>query len=105
MSGVAITEFSDRYYLLPNYEYRPYSGDVIGADESLLQVTGRFTQQPLVKCDGGHYWLQRQWGIPSQTIAVPQDIEADLEERVLLAKQDTAEQLFEQGLVPGRNGL
>lgn len=95
----AIADFSQSYYVLPQHGYEEYTGDVVGADIELMHALSRFTQQPLVKIATSHYWLKPQWGIPAQTIAVPDDIDEDLNAEVLIAKRRAARQLLDQGYV------
>lgn len=94
-----LTDFSQSYLLMPEHGFESYTGDVVGADISVMQLLTNYTRQPLVKLGNSHYWLRSQGGIPGGTIAVPQEIDEPLTSQVLVAKEEASRDLLMQGHV------
>lgn len=95
-----IEDFSEAYYLLPEIDARAYSGERVGASMELVQDLAQVVGNPLVAIDGQHHWLKPEWGIPSDTIAVPKRHDHDESEEVLMARRNVAKQMVETGVVP-----
>lgn len=86
---------------MPDIDTREFSGDQVAAPRDLMNELRQYVGEPLVKLPtGGHYWLQPEWGIPSDTIAVPQEPGvADDDNETLLARGPTAKRLVNAGVI------
>lgn len=75
-----IERYSSEYYILADTDILAYSGDQIAVGPDLYEYLRSYVRSPMAKISGGHYAIEQEWGIPSETLAVPQSIDADPED-------------------------
>lgn len=95
----SVEGFGGGYYLVPEAELRKYGGDTVVAPRDFILELCHYVTAPLIKIGGRHYWLQPEWGIPSETIAIPEGVEINDGEEVLLAKDSATASLVGTGIV------
>lgn len=94
-----VEHFSDSYYVLPNVTVEPYVGDKFVASTVLHQGLENTVGTPLARIGNDHYWLDAEWTIPSETVAVPKDSDAEAGNAVLLTKPHATRQMLDDGLI------
>lgn len=94
-----IEKYSASYYILADTDILSYSGEQVAVDEDLYDYMRYHVKRPIAKIDGGHYEVHPEWGIPRDTVAIPSDMDSDLE-HVLLAKDEKALDLVMGGDLP-----
>lgn len=87
-----ISEFSSHYYVI-DADVVPYGGDEVVCDHNLYDGLCWYVDTPMVHMGGGHYYLHPEGAVPSDTIAVPSDVEAEGRDSVLVAKSEAAVEL------------
>lgn len=96
-------QFSDSYMLFPEVSVEEYGGETVAAPHDLVGHMLRFVERrPLLKLGNGHYWLYGEYGLPRNTVAVPNDSQIPTGEEdapVLLAEDDSTTQLMLTGMV------
>lgn len=95
---VEVDEFSDGYFLVTGVDVEEYTGYNLGVDDNLFGFLNTYTLRPLIKIGDQHRWLWPEWGVPSETVAVPQDVDYE-DQELLLAKAQTVETLHRNGVV------
>lgn len=96
MTKPNVEEFSSGYYLLDS-DVCQYNGEqVVAADDTLTELQ-EYVEQPLLKIGTNHYWLSSEWGIPANTVAVPDHAEVPDDEAVLMAKDRQTMQMLLAG--------
>lgn len=93
-----IEHFSSAYYMV-DAEVVPYNGDEVIAQREFLQDVMEHTRFPLFKIGNGHYWAEPERSVPSQTVAVPDDVQSQHSEPVLVAKNNKAFEIVTDGEV------
>jgi hypothetical protein len=97
MTMPQIEHFSEGYYLLDT-ELTNYGGDHAAAPHDMMEQLSQVTSVPLFRAGDEHFYAKSEWGIPANTIAVPDEFSTD--ESVLLAKETTARSLVMRGEEP-----
>jgi hypothetical protein len=80
-----VRDFSAGYYVI-DADVKQYSGETVAAPEDYVADLMEYVDQPLLKLGSSHYWLTSQWGIPANTVAVPDHAEVPEDSPVLMAK-------------------
>lgn len=99
MNKTPVERFSESYYLLPEVALEPYSGDKVVAAKDLHRELSLMTGHPLMRIAGGHYWLDHEWGIPGDTVAVPNDIDLESGDPALLTDRRATHRLVDDGVI------
>jgi len=93
-----ISEFSSGYYLV-NADAVSYTGSSVTVPHDMFGALLEHSRDPLLKLSTGHYRPAPEHGIPAATVAVPDHIDINDKEEVLLAKDKTvAQRLFQEDL-------
>lgn len=92
-----VDDFSEAYFVMPDVEVIEYGGDTCVVAEDFMRGLAQYVSAPLVKLPTGHYWLSPEWGVPADTIAVPES--DDETHNPLLAKDSTTKSLLNKGIV------
>lgn len=79
-----IEPFSAGYYAV-DAEILSFTGEKVATDHELFEDMASVVEEPLLKLGTGHYWAMPEYGIPPDTVAVPDDIEQSAD-TPLLAK-------------------
>lgn len=88
-----VEPFSSGYYLV-DAQITEYSGEKVAVAGDLLDTMKDYSEMPLLKLGGSHYWASSEWGIPPDTVAVPDYVSNSVDENtVLMAKDDTVADL------------
>lgn len=99
MRQTTVERFSDSYYILPEVAIEPYGGDAVIAASDLHRELAMITGYPLMRIAGDHYWLDQEWGVPGDTVAVPKHVELEDDDAVFLTKRRAARRMVDDGIV------
>jgi len=77
-NGPLIEQFSDKYFII-DAQIQEYSGDKIAAPHDMWMEMAQHVEIPLLKYGSEHFVVDNQWAIPSDTIAIPTEADADLD--------------------------
>lgn len=91
---VDIRPFSSGYSLVDAIP-REHGRDYAIVAEDTYDELARHATRPLLKVNGAHYWPYPEYGVPADTVALPDDPESA--ETVLLAKDETVVRLLQTG--------
>lgn len=92
-----IEEFSEAYFMFSEVDVEQYGGENVVVAHDFMGELGKYVCAPLVKLPTGHRWIRPEWGVPPNTLAIPEDYDGD--DLPLLAKDHTVKSLLNKGVV------
>lgn len=91
-----VKQFSAGYFIL-DAETVAYGGDEVVMPHDLFGEAVNHVTRPLLRIGSAHYWPKPEQSIPADTIAVPDYIQPEGGDPVLLAKDDMIHRLVTVG--------
>jgi hypothetical protein len=93
-ANTQVRPFSSGYALVDAVP-REHGGEYAIVADDMYTELEKYATRPLLKVDGSHYWPYPEYGVPADTVGVPEN--PDPSETVLLAKDETVVRLLQTG--------
>lgn len=91
-----VRPFSTGYFMI-NARVLDHTGDEIIMPREFYGELRQYNSEPLLKVRNSHYWPRPEKTVPSDTIAIPDTVEAEGAPSILLAKEETTRRLVDTG--------